>query len=575
MIQTLCLRIALRKLAARARAHKIFYQLRVRIVSKTLAKVFFAIHEYTIHQKQCDTTVYRLCSRWAKNNLCKAWETWNFESRRIYHYRKFRISQALASNRRLKLFVLKVWRKHVRIKIMCKKMELKSSIRKSNKIFDCWHWFSFNTKRKRLVAGRILRSMYKHVIHSSICRWLDHAHHRTLILKSIKLNLAKRNKLRMSLTYNTWADHAHKIAHERKVLKNILFRITHRHQAGMFYTWHEHAHHRHLQRSQMKVVFSYMAKGYERQAWRIWTGRAAHLKKVYNLLYKMGQRWKYRNEYACFRQWHMKNLRARQAQHIVKFGSNFIKRYLLRLALQKWEGYYRLTNAIRHKEWLDNLLYKNQTRVISMQTRFQNGKVLFRCWMMWKELVKRRYKLRYIMRRCAFRSTWRTLYAAFSKWIFKLKRTDDIRRNLKLATRRKAIRTSVVAFRQWRSISWQMTTKLQKLRFAKTRKDIEKKIMKMPVAWSIMKWQMFASSVSYKELCRAEVRSIRTENRQLQNALLDYHRRGLFLLSDESKSKDLRKTAAPKNQYILQRRGDYNLSYRSGDEMLKATYQDM
>ena len=209
-----------------------------------------------------------------------------------------------------------------------------------------------------------------------------------------------------------------------------------------------------------------------------------------------------------------------------------------------------------------------------MQNRFQDRKIALRCFILWYEMVNRRCKLRYIVRRCAFRSIWRTLYHAYSKWLFQLKRSDDIKRNLKLATRRKAIRTSIVAFRQWRSISWQMTTKLQKQKFADTRKDIEKKIMKMPVAWSIMKWQMFASSMSYKELCRSEVRSIRTENRQLQNALLDYHRRGLFLLSDESKSRDLQKIAAPRNQYILQKRGNYSLSYRSGDEMLKATYKE-
>ena len=115
--------------------------------------------------------------------------------------------------------------------------------------------------------------------------------------------------------------------------------------------------------------------------------------------------------------------------------------------------------------------------------------------------------------------------------------------------------------------------KITKAKFADTRKDIKKKIMKMPVAWSIMKWQMFASSMSYKG-CRAEVRSIRREIRQLQNALLVYHRRGLFLLSDESKSRDLQKIAAPRNQYILQKRGNYSLSYRSGDEMLKATYKE-
>jgi hypothetical protein len=163
--------------------------------------------------------------------------------------------------------------------------------------------------------------------------------------------------------YNTWADHAHKIAHERKILKNILFRITHRHQAGMFYTWHDHAHHRHLQRAKMKVVFNYMAKGYERKAWSIWTGRAAHYKKVYDLLFKLGQRWKYRNEYTCFHQWHIKIVRARQVQHIVKFGTKFIKRYLLRLALQKWEAYYRLTNRIRHKQWLDDIILQNQNQV--------------------------------------------------------------------------------------------------------------------------------------------------------------------------------------------------------------------
>eukprot|EP00942_MAST-04A_sp_MAST-4A-sp1_P014466 g14466.t1 len=574
IMQNVHLRVALRNLATRARAHRIFKQIRVRIVNKTLTKCFYAIHEYTMHQKQCDSTVFRLCSRWAKNNLAVAWQTWNVESGRIKHYRKFIVSQTGASNRRLKSYMLKSWRKHTRIRIVIRKMERKSSIRKTNKTFDCWHWFADITKRRRLVAGRILRSMYKHVIHSSIKRWLDHAHHRTLILNSISKNLAKRKKLRMLHFYNTWADHAHKIAHERKVLKNILFRITHRHQAGMFYTWHDHAHHRHLQRAKMKVVFNYMARGYERKAWSIWTGRAAHYKKVYDLLFKLGQRWKYRNEYTCFHQWHIKIVRARQVQHIVKFGTKFIKRYLLRLALQKWEAYYRLTNRIRHKQWLDDIILQNQNQVISMQNRFQTRKRLLRCYNMWNELVERRSKLRYIMRRCSFRSTWRTLYHAFSKWIFRLKMSDDIKRNLKLATRRKAIRTSIVAFRQWRSISWQMTTKLQKLKFAKTRKDIEKKIMKMPVAWSIMKWQMFASSMSYKELCRAEVRSIRTENRQLQNALLDYHRRGLFLLSKESKSKDLQKTSAPKDQYILQRRGNYSLSYNSGDEMLNATYQD-
>ena len=574
IMQNVHLRVALRNLATRARAHRIFKQIRVRIVNKILTKCFYAMHEYTMHQKQCDSTIFRLCSRWAKNNLAVAWQTWNVESGRIKHYRKFIVSQTSASNRRLKSYMLKRWRKHTRIRIVIRKMELKSSIRKTNKVFDCWHWFADITKRRRLVAGRILRSMYKHVIHSSIKRWLDHAHHRTLILNSISKNLAKRKKLRMLHFYNTWADHAHKIAHERKILKNILFRITHRHQAGMFYTWHDHAHHRHLQRAKMKVVFNYMAKGYERKAWSIWTGRAAHYKKVYDLLFKLGQRWKYRNEYTCFHQWHIKIVRARQVQHIVKFGTKFIKRYLLRLALQKWEAYYRLTNRIRHKQWLDDIILQNQNQVISMQNRFQARKRLLRCYNMWSELVERRSKLRYIMQRCSFRSTWRTLYHAFSKWIFRLKMSDAIKRNLKLATRRKAIRTSIVAFRQWRSISWQMTTKLQKLKFAKTRKDIEKKIMKMPVAWSIMKWQMFASSMSYKELCRAEVRSIRTENRQLQNALLDYHRRGLFLLSKESKSKDLQKTSAPKDQYILQRRGNYSLSYNSGDDMLKATYQD-
>ena len=87
--------------------------------------------------------------------------------------------------------------------------------------------------------------------------------------------------------YNTWADHAHKIAHERKILK-IFYSVSHIAIKLMFYTWHDHAHHRHLQRAKMKVVFNYMAKGYERKAWSIWTGRAAHYKKVYDLLLNWG-----------------------------------------------------------------------------------------------------------------------------------------------------------------------------------------------------------------------------------------------------------------------------------------------
>ena len=119
---------------------------------------------------------------------------------------------------------------------------------------------------------------------------------------------------------------------------------------------------------------------------------------------------------------------------------------------------------------MDNVILENQNHVISMQNRFQDRKITLRCFILWYEMVNRRCKLRYIVRRCAFRSIWRTLYDAYSKWIFQLKRSDEIKRNLKLATRRKAIRTSIVAFRQWRSISWQMTTKLQKQKFADTRK---------------------------------------------------------------------------------------------------------
>jgi len=129
-----------------------------------------------------------------------------------------------------------------------------------------------------------------------------------------------------------------------------------------------------------------------------------------------------------------------------------------------------------------------------------------------------------------------------------------------------------VAFRRWRSVSWQSYVIEHKQNFEATRKEIEKKVMKMPLAWSIMKWQMFAASVSYKELCRAEVRATRTENRQLQSALVDYHRRGLFLLAtDKNHSKKALK--APRDAYIIQGKADYQLKYTSGEEMLAATYR--
>ena len=174
---------------------KILQNAHVRFVAKSMLKCFHTMHVYTVHQKRCDATIYRLCSRLAKNNLICAWGTWVSESQRVSHYRKFVFSQTFARNRRTKEYIINTWRRQIHILIVCRKMEIKSSIRRNNKVFDCWHWFATRKRRRRLVAGRILRSMYKHVIHSSIKRWLDHAHHRTKILNLTTKNVAKQRKL--------------------------------------------------------------------------------------------------------------------------------------------------------------------------------------------------------------------------------------------------------------------------------------------------------------------------------------------------------------------------------------------
>ena len=569
------LQVAIQKWAKQGRVLKRFAALILQKDRQVVYKYFHKMSNSAVRIRERKKAICRLLHRWRKIQKVDALRKLQYMNHWCKHYHRLRKKQDVLVLVRFQMKVFIAWKKEAHIQSIVKKLFAKERRRYLGFLFDEWHYFAHLTYRRRLIGGRILRSMYRHALQSCVKMWHLRARHLTRVLEvKRKLTIAWNLRTKYN-SFQSWADHAHKIKHERKIVNNIVFRISHRSLAGHFYTWVDHARHRVLQRRQMNVAFKILAKNYCRIGINLWTHRHERIVRAHNYLFRFAKRWKLRNERLAFNDWHLEAQRMRNIRFVAHAGLSWKKRSHLRLTLQKWQLSVRAMVLYDHKQWMRNTVKKNCKQAADQSMRQEGKKNMFRCFTMWLAMVKRRRTLRKLLLTVALRKRVSDLKWAVFEWTNRLWTCDKIKEFFVSVKNKQKAKDKAVTFRSWRSTAWQCTMLNQRELFAETRKEIEKKVMKMPLAWSIMKWQMFAASVSYKELCRAQVRAIRTENRQLQSALVDYHRRGLFLLSgEEKKGKAVKKTKAPRDAYILQGKANYSLTYASGEDMLAATYRE-
>jgi hypothetical protein len=513
--------------------------------------------------------VVRIAQRLIKFQYQAALLLWKQMVRRLKDFEKqFRRS----IRRKYVSRVFYSWSSHTHLRLTIRKKFKQALKGNLSMVFERWHDAVHTLVRQRKCAGKIVRAMYKSLMASAVDLWSSHTKHLTKFLRlKEKIYVYWKNRLRLK-AISCWADHVYKIKHERKIIQNIIFRMKQRSLSGHFYNWCDHVEYRKAQRKYMSSSFRILRKRFLHLAFQRWNYRLFKIKSMQKVLWFQSTNWVKTNERIAFHFWHLESKRKHLAHNITSRLLHWAKRMYLKVAVQKWQSHIRHLVFEDHRRWTRNTVKKHQNQVVIRSIRHEGKKNVHRCYLMWLKLVNRRTILRKLLKTVAYRKSVRAMNRAFSNWLDCLKIEDRIRQLLTTACTRMCRVSLQIAFRRWRSISWQSYVIEHKQNFEATRREIEKKVMKMPLAWSIMKWQMFAASVSYKELCRAEVRATRTENRQLQSALVDYHRRGLFLLAT-GKNHSKKALKAPRDAYIIQGKADYQLKYTSGEEMLAATYR--
>ena len=549
----------------------------------------------------------RALARFVHNSLHSAFRAWSAMVEGLQHARTITIRILTRWDRKAEVSAFRKWVAHTRVTArqdaVIDRILFRWRSGLLHRSFNRWQHHAYEQRMDRQLARRALTRFTHRTIHRCFHAWvqmLTDLEHARLVTQRI-LNRWDR-KAEVS-AFRQWVTHTRLLSRQQAVAGRILWRWSQMSLHRSWNRWRDNAHGKRVARQLThKAAVRYTRRTLSKalQRWRTWAvqwtaakdglrgvvrlfgptgsslrrlcllhwrGWVRHLNTREDALYRIRVvRYGRRLLRLAWRRWTTGDECVLWGREIrVRAGAAFRRSRALRSALRGWRVAVRRAHEARRREESGNVRAARHVRRTSLRRSLRRVRA-----------HALRMRARKLESRRALRGIWmcerrRRVGRAFAVW---LQRDGAARTRTMVATgvlapsivRRRQMRRLRESFASWsmyvRRALWQKHAGVvERFRKAGLRGRLAE------VQWVMGKWQQFAACVRHRAVTKLEqehfLHHIRAENAKLRKTLLEYHKRGMFVLDG---SKD----------YLVQRKIAPDLKaddYDDLDAMIAGSYQ--